>query len=288
MAAAPPQPEVPGLAVTHRFVDAGGLRTHVAEAGRPDGAPVLLVHGWPQHWWLWRSVLGPLADEHRLLCPDLRGLGWTEAPRGEIRKEQLADDLLALLDALGLDRVTYVGHDWGAFAGMLLALRAPERLSGLVALSIPHLWVRARDPRAALGMAHALPLSTLPAAVPRIADAALRLGRARGSYTAAERRTYTDVLRDPDRQRASSSYYRTFLLREAPALLSGTYARRRLTVPATLVAGDRDPVIRYADLGGANADELVVERLPGLGHFLPEEAPGTTVAAIRTRTAATR
>jgi pimeloyl-ACP methyl ester carboxylesterase len=288
MAAAPPQPDVLGLEIRHRFVDAGGLRTHVAEAGRPDGAPIVLVHGWPQHWWLWRSVLGPLAGEHRLLCPDLRGLGWTEAPRGEIRKEQLATDLLALLDALGLDRVTFVGHDWGAFTGMLLALRAPERLDALVVLSIPHLWVRPRDPRAPLGMAHALPLSTLPAAVPYVADAALRLGRVRGSYTRAERKVYTDVLRDPDRQRASSSYYRTFLLREASQLLSGAYARQRLRVPTTLVAGDRDPVIRYADLGGANADDLVVERLSGLGHFLPEEAPGTTVAAIRSRTAATR
>ena len=286
MAAAPPQPTVPGVEVQHRFVDAGGLRTHVAEAGRADGAPIVLVHGWPQHWWLWRSVLGPLAGEHRLLCPDLRGLGWTEAPRGDYRKEQLADDLLALLDALGLDRVTLVGHDWGAFAGMLLALRAPERLSGLVVLSIPHLWVRARDPRAALGASHALPLSTLPPAVPYVADAALRLGRVRGSYTRAERRAYTDVLRDPDRQRASSSYYRTFLLREAPALVGGHYRAQRLRVPTTLAAGALDPVIRYADLGGANADDLVVERLSGLGHFLPEEAPGTTVAAIRSRAAA--
>jgi pimeloyl-ACP methyl ester carboxylesterase len=278
----PELPEVPGVEVRHRFVDAGGLRTHVAEAGTA-GPPVVLVHGWPQHWWLWRDVLPPLAAGHRVVCPDLRGLGWTDAPPGDYRKEQFADDLLALLDALGLAKVTLVGHDWGAFAGMLLALKAPERLDGLVVLSVPHLWSRGRDPRAALGMVHALPLSTLPPAVPRVAEAALRLGRARGSYTAAEREAYLSVLRDPDRIRASSQYYRTFLLHEAGPLVAGRYAKERLRVPTTLLAGDRDPVVRYSDLSGANADELTVERLPGLGHFLPEEAPGTVLAAIRGR-----
>jgi pimeloyl-ACP methyl ester carboxylesterase len=281
----PALPEVPGVEVHHRFVDAGGLRQHVAEAGR-SGPPVVLVHGWPQHWWLWRDVLPPLAADHRVLCPDLRGLGWTDAPPGEILKAQLADDLLALLDALGLERVTFVGHDWGAVAGMLLALRAPERLAGLVVLSVPHLWARPRDPRAALGMAHALPLSTLPPAVPRVAELALRLGRVRGTYTAAEREAYLGVLRDPARMRSSSQYYRTFLLREAGPFAAGRLAGGRLRVPTSLLAGDRDLVVRYADLGGADADELTVERLPGLGHFLPEEAPGTVLAAIRGRVAA--
>ncbi len=55
---------------------------------------------------------------------------------------------------------------------------------------------------------------------------------------------------------------------------------------AVYAAGALDPVVRFADLGGANADDLTVERLSGLGHFLPEEAPGTTVAAIRSRTVA--
>jgi len=279
----PPFPEVPGVEVRHRFVDAGGLRQHVAEAGPPDAPPVVLVHGWPQHWWLWRDVLPPLAGEFRVLCPDLRGLGWTDAPPGPYLKQQLADDLLALLDALGLERVTYVGHDWGALTGLLLALGAPERLSGLVLLSVPHPWARPRDPRAALGFAHAPPLAVLPALVPRIADAALRLGRTRGAYTDAEREVYVSTLRQPARSAASSSYYRTFLLREAGPLLAGRLRSQRLAVPATLVAGDRDPVVRWTDLSDPNADDLVVERLPGVGHFVPEEAPGAVLAATRAR-----
>ena len=90
-------PELPG--VEHRFVDAGGLRTHVAEAG--EGEPLLLLHGWPQHWWCWRDLIPALAPHYRVIAPDLRGHGWTDAPPGGYEKEQLASDVLALVDALG-------------------------------------------------------------------------------------------------------------------------------------------------------------------------------------------
>src|SRR4051794_27795356 len=88
-------PSVPG--VTHEWVDAGGLRTHVALAGAPDAPPLLMVHGWPQHWYCWRKVIGPLAERYRVIAPDLRGHGWTDAPRDGYAKAQLADDMLALL-----------------------------------------------------------------------------------------------------------------------------------------------------------------------------------------------
>src|SRR5437764_4223512 len=139
----PALPQLPG--VRHRDVDAGGVRLHLAESGPADGPPLLLVHGWPQHWWCWRLVLPRLSERFRCLVPDLRGHGWSEAPAEGYRKEQLVDDLLALLDRLELERVGYVGHDWGAFCGFLLTLRAPERLTGLLALSVPHLWPSRRD-----------------------------------------------------------------------------------------------------------------------------------------------
>ena len=73
-----PMPAVEG--VEHIYVNAGGLRTHVAVAGPEGGEPVMLLHGWPQHWWLWRNVMPELAAAgYRVYAPDLRGLGWSEA-----------------------------------------------------------------------------------------------------------------------------------------------------------------------------------------------------------------
>src|SRR5262245_60995746 len=118
-----PLPELPGVA--HRFADLRGVRVHYAEAG--SGDPLVLQHGWPQHWWAWREVIGPLAERYRVICPDLRGCGWSSAPARGYDKATLAEDLLALLDALGLERVRLIGHDWGAFAGYLACIRRPER-----------------------------------------------------------------------------------------------------------------------------------------------------------------
>src|SRR5437764_13936884 len=83
-------PHVEG--VRHRYVDAGGLRVHLAEAGPVDGDPVLMLHGWPQHWYEWRGLVPLLGDSHRLLMPDLRGLGWAEVTEDGYADEHLARD----------------------------------------------------------------------------------------------------------------------------------------------------------------------------------------------------
>src|SRR5215510_124422 len=113
-------PEIEG--VRHSYVDVPGVKLHVAEAG--EGPPVLMLHGWPQHWWIWRKVIPDLARDHRVIAPDLRGFGWSEAPSGRYELQGFADDALALLDALDLDQVNLIGHDWGGYAGFLLCLGA--------------------------------------------------------------------------------------------------------------------------------------------------------------------
>ena len=88
-----PFPHVPG--VTHRFVDVRGARLHVAEAG--DGDPVVLLHSFPQHWYAWRHVAPLLAGQYRLIIPDWRGFGWSEAPpRGYDTASRAADIVIGV------------------------------------------------------------------------------------------------------------------------------------------------------------------------------------------------
>ncbi|MFC0453252.1 alpha/beta fold hydrolase [Rhodococcus jostii] len=101
--------------VRHRFLDLPGLRMHVAEAGH--GERVVLLHGFLQHWWEWREVVPGLAARYRVIRPDLRGAGWTDAPPTGYTRDQLIADVVALLDTLELDRVGLVAHDWGALLG---------------------------------------------------------------------------------------------------------------------------------------------------------------------------
>jgi pimeloyl-ACP methyl ester carboxylesterase len=266
-------PQLPG--VQHRELDLPtGVRLHVAEAGDPAAPALLAVHGWPQHWWMWRKVIGALAERRRVLCPDLRGLGWSGIPAdGDYTKGRMADDLLALLDALGIERAGYLGHDWGGWIGWLVALRAPERVERLMAVSILHPWVHPLR-----GLRHAWRLAYVPTlATPVLGPALVRDGRA--VRAALGRRisdddaaVYVDVLRQPARAAASSAYYRQFQLREAPRLHA--LAGARLEMPVRVLFGRRDGPQHPSQLAGLDrhAAELEVEVVDG-GHFLPEEQP---------------
>jgi pimeloyl-ACP methyl ester carboxylesterase len=275
-------PSLPG--VTHEWVDAGGLRTHVALAGPEDAPPLMLVHGWPQHWWAWREVIPALAVNHRVICPDLRGHGWTDAPRAGYEKEQLATDLLALLDAMGIAKVTWAGHDWGAFAGNLAALRAPERFERLVTMCVPPPFARSRDPRSLLLLlGYQGPISTplLGSFIVRkgFAGQILKRARARGRFTDEEVRTYDDVFRA--RPHVTVALYRTFLTKELVPIAGGRYADQTLDVPSTLLIGRKDLITRSIGPGPfPGQPNLTVEVVEGVGHFLPEEDPQAVIGAL--------
>jgi pimeloyl-ACP methyl ester carboxylesterase len=279
-----PLPHVDG--VTHRWVEADGVRLHVAEAG--EGEPLLLLHGWPQHWYEWRDVIGPLAERHRVICPDLRGFGWSDAPRAGYDKETLVDDVIALLEALGLERVGLIGHDWGGFVGFLLCLRRPDLVERFMPMNIIHPWPRL-DPAGLLDVwrpQHAYLLSTplLGQRVLRHAPSVLRRvlqasAATPGTFTAAELDAFALPLREPARARATAELYRVFLLRELPALARGRYAGERLRTPTLFLFGTDDLVITDRSLRGfeEHADDGRLERVPGVGHFIVDERPELVV-----------
>jgi pimeloyl-ACP methyl ester carboxylesterase len=270
-----PQPNVPG--VQHSFVDAGGLRTHVAEAG--EGEPLVLVHGWPQHWYVWRHLIPRLAESYRVICPDLRGLGWTEAPADGYEKETFAGDLLNLFDAMGLERVRLVGHDWGGFAGFLLCLRAPERVERYVAMNTGHPWLKAggRDLLQLYKLWYQALLATPVLgrrAARKLVETIYKVGINQDRVSPEEWRQFVDQFSEPARANATVQIYRTFLTREMPAIARGRYTQR-LTVPTVYLHGEHDPVIKVEnfDVVSEHADDFRLELLTGAGHFVADEAP---------------
>lgn len=122
-----------------RMVDAGGVRLAVYEAG--EGPPVILVHGWPEIAWSWKNQIGALADAgFRAIALDLKGFGASDAPRDPALYDiwRLTDDLVALLDALALDRAVFCGHDWGGAIVWPMAQLHPDRVAGVIGVSTPH------------------------------------------------------------------------------------------------------------------------------------------------------
>ena len=120
-------------------VESNGIQMRVATMG--EGPAVLFAHGWPESWYSWRHQIKAVADAgFRALAPDMRGYGGTDAPEDVTTYNQvnLAADMVGILDALGIETATMVGHDWGAPVATHSVLLYPERFNGLVLMSVPH------------------------------------------------------------------------------------------------------------------------------------------------------
>ncbi|HVD38356.1 MAG TPA: alpha/beta hydrolase [Solirubrobacterales bacterium] len=272
-------PEIEG--VSHRRVRARGIEFHYAEAGSGDDV-VLCLHGWPQHWYEWRHLMPALADRHRVIALDLRGFGWSEAPADGYEKENLADDVLAVLDQLGIERVKLVGHDWGGWVGFLLCLKAPQRFDKYLSLNIlppwtsirqmaPHLW-RFWYQWLILSPGVGYRLHRSGGFVPKV----LVGGSVRKqAWDQATLHAFSDTFTEPARARAAVQMYRVFNLREAPEMARGRYADARLTVPTKLLFGTGDQALRHEILTGIErqAEAMEVELVEDCGHFIVDEKP---------------
>jgi pimeloyl-ACP methyl ester carboxylesterase len=260
----------------------------VATAG--EGPPVLLLHGWPQHWWMWRKVIPDLARTHRVYAPDLRGFGWSDAPEGRYSKMGLACDVERLLDELGIDEVDIVGHDWGGMVAFLTAIRMPRRVRRLAVFDMVHPWMRVTQGSAlSTALSVYIPILAAPLAGARIqrhtpfVRVLLQTGTRGFRWPEEDLRLFADSFRRPAHARAASALYRTFLTSELPALVAGRYANRRLEMPILLATGEHDPIVTPDRIRGAGdrAPNLRTTVIEGAGHFVVDERPQRVIELIR-------
>ena len=124
--------------ITHRTIEANGIRIHLAEAGA--GPLVVLCHGFPESWYSWRYQIEALAEAgFRAVAPDMRGYAQTDRP-DDIEKYtllHLVGDMLGVVEALGAGSAVIIGHDWGAPVAWHAALMRPDIFRGVVGLSVP-------------------------------------------------------------------------------------------------------------------------------------------------------
>ena len=284
-------PALPG--VEHRWIATpAGIRIHVALAGPADGAPLMLVHGFPQHWWEWHALIGPLAaDGYRVIVPDLRGAGWSDAPHGAYLKAEMGDDLAHVLDALGVGPVKVAAHDWGGPVAFCMLLAHPEKVSGFLGFNTlaPVIQLDAGMLKHSWAFWYQFPILA-PGIGPRILGHRdgryLRMlqGWVSPGYTWPEEDTqlYLGQLQDPAKAYAQSQWYRTFQLRELAAWRT-RYTDARVSVPVRWVTGLDDPVVTptlhrwYGDM----LLDVEYEKVPGVGHWIVEQAPELALDRLR-------
>ncbi|MDT5102715.1 MAG: hypothetical protein QOI25_228 [Mycobacterium sp.] len=275
--------EPPVIAGVRRsFVEARGVRFHVTESGPKDGRPVIALHGWPQHHWAYRDLLADPPPGLRIIAPDLPGYGWSGPPPHRWAKEDVANDVLALMDAMGLDRVLLVGHDWGAFVGYRMVLRAPERFDGFLALNMAHPWITTRNVLPRLWrFGYQIPLATFGVWVQQRTKFVEKLIFGIGSNLDSETaRVFADRFRDPVCARASRDTYRTFVTREIPQSARNPETRRA-TVPIRALFGLGDAAVHPSWVAAetANADDYTLETVDA-SHFIIDERPDLVRARL--------
>lgn len=289
-----PAPPLPGwldrqVPFERSLVRAGGHRLHVMESGPREGRPVLLLHGNPTWGFLWRQVAHELAGEPlRLVMPDLLGLGLSDKPRDAAAHtiDRHAELVGALVDGLGLDRLIFVGQDWGGPIGLRALADRPGRLAGLVLLNtvvspprpgFRSTWFHrfARMPFAS-DLVFRGGLLTRSLAFAQGDRASIR-GDVRRAYVWPLRRWRDNVAPLALARMAPDSQEHPSIapLRRCHELVTGFCG------PTAIVWGDRDPVlgsvIRYLE---KLLPDARVTRTPA-GHFLQEEVPGPIAEAIR-------
>ena len=271
-----------------RYVQAGDVRLHAVIGG--DGPPLLLIHGWPQTWYQYRLLMPALARDFRVIAVDQRGIGLSDKPEDGYDTGTLADDLVALMAALGHERFALVGCDTGMAIGYALAADHPDRVE-----------------RAALGEAPLPGISPSPplilppalndrlwhiafnALAPTVNETLVR-GReevffgAEYSASAGSRKLpdavvayYIDMLRDPDRLHGSFQLYRAF---GPTAAQNAQRKTRKLSIPILAMGGEESSGAMVADTMRLVADDVQELVIPGSGHWIAEQAPDDLLAAL--------
>ena len=156
------------------FVQSHGIRMAVYEQG--SGFPIVFCHGFPELAYSWRYQLPALAAAgFRAIAPDQRGYGLTDAPEGaeNYSMRHLTGDLAGMLDALGIEKAVFCGHDWGGMVVWQMALMHPERVAGVIGVNTPHMPRAPMDPIALMKMAYGDDMYIVYFQTPGVADAAL-------------------------------------------------------------------------------------------------------------------
>jgi haloacetate dehalogenase len=267
------------------------------------GPGVLLLHGFPQTMYMWRDIAPRLAAEFTVVCADLRGYGESSCPpstrdHAPYSKRAMAQDMVSVMDRLGLEHFAIAGHDRGARVAYRAALDHPERIDKLAVLDavpIDAAWNRADDrlalafwPWSLLAQAEPLPERLLASAPDAVLDNALgaEWGTPAETFTDDARAAYLAALSDPDHVHAICEEYRAAATidREHDAL--DREAGRRITCPVLALWSANGPLATwYTDDGGPLSlwRELASEVTGGPvdgGHFFPEEHPQATATAL--------
>lgn len=274
----------PGSGIAVRMLDAGGRRFELAEAGEGDRL-ALCLHGFPELHHSWRYQMPLLAARgYRVWAPNMRGYGASFRPEGvrEYALDRLTDDVAAIIDVAGAREVLLIAHDWGAIVAWAFAILKKRPIDRLVIMNVPHPKVARREIRHWRQFRRSWYIFFFQ--LPRLPEAALRrnggepirqafrnMAVDKRRFPDEELQIYADAALRPGALTAMVNYYRA-LLRHGDSVDLGD---ARVDVPTLMIWGEEDKALNIRCTEGTEAwvPKLELHRLPGVSHWVQQEAP---------------
>ena len=278
------------MKMTEGYADVGGVRLHYAEEG--SGKLVLMLHGFPEFWRMWRRPMEVIAAAHRAVAVDTRGVNLSTGPDGieGYTADLLVGDVVALIRALGHERAVLVGHDWGGFIAWEVAIRHPSLLERLVIVNSGHpaiftdLYKTSEAQRQASAYiahfrAEGFEDRLAATGYASFEELILKPGLAGGVMTNADADAYRAAWRRPGSMRRALNYYR------AMGGQRRTLAEATVHVPTLVIWGERDIyfVPDNVDRLPEVVPDLTVRRFPDNDHWIVQQRPdeiGRLIAAF--------
>jgi pimeloyl-ACP methyl ester carboxylesterase len=279
----------------HREIAANGQRFHAVEAG--EGPLILLLHGFPQFWWSWRYVIPVLADAgFRVVAPDLRGYGASDKPPRGYDLKTLSNDIAGMIPALGEHDAMIAGHGWGGLLAWTTAVLHRNRVRRLVTsgtahpLTLRRAFVTNPAQQAAIGWSAAAMQIPRAESYLKRHDADAMIGLATrwagpGWPDAENEKRMREAFQLPGVAHCSLEYYR-WAFRSLPRPDGIRFARAvrpPVSAPVLSLHGALDRCV-LPETARASRKHVVgpyeFRLIPGVGHFIAEEAPDTVSAAL--------
>ena len=279
----------------HESVQVNGIRLHYVRQGQ--GTPLVLVHGWPEFWRVWRKILPLLARSHDVIAYDLRGFGASEKPPGEALEsytlEHHIQDLSALIDALDLRDVGLVSHDSGANIAQGYARLHPERLRGLFFFDCPYPGIGKRwgDAKVIRESWYQY-FNQLPWTAQWLTERRENCERylrycldhwchAPGTFD-SDLDAWVDNYMEPGNMQGGFNWYKAMQPFREGLIRDGAPAMPIIRVPARVRWGASDPVLlpEFADRLGDYFSDVDFKVVEGAGHFVAFEKPDYAAAEI--------
>ena len=276
-----------GSAWSHAYATTNGVQLHYVTQG--EGPLVVLLHGFPEHWYSWRHQIAPLAAAgFRVAAPDLRGYNLSDKPRSGYDIKNLTKDVRGLIRALGERSAVIVGHDWGGVIALQFAIDYPKATERLIVMNAPLVrswyWGRRNYPNNTYALMMQIPglaerrgWRDIDATTKRVFTAVAANSPA---FSDDDLSTFAEALKQPKALSSAMKYYRAIYWPDW--FLTWPDRNKRITCPTQFIWGKEDRAVRlpFMEEAADRVDNLQTVLIEDAGHWVQQEQPQQVTAAM--------